>query len=1042
MLRAIVPVLFVSVALGQGPATRPADINQTPTPVNHLDTPRFGAQVASGRWVFAAVNSSVGDELWSVSSTGNAPLLVRDLNVGLAHSEPRHFVSLGGIVLFAADADGSGYELWRTDGTWAGTWMVRDIRPGPDSALTRDGSFLLYQGLVWFAADDGVSGSELWRTDGTAAGTVLAVDIEPGAAGSGPSNFTLLGPHLYFTATTAATGTELWKTVGTPATTVLVRDIDPAGSSSPEQLTAVGTRLYFTASLAGDRELWRSDGSAATTVRTLNISTTGSSDPREITPLGSVVLFTAETAANGRELWRSNGSLVGTYMVSDIVPGTGGSGPIDLVAAGSDLFFSAYTVAHGQELWKSDGTAAGTSEVVDLWPGLNSLGQIASSSPRELAVASSGHGEYVYFSANNGVTGHELWRIAATGAFANPVLVQDLSPGAPGSYPKELFVIPSANDVVMFQASDGILGEGLGRTQGTAITTSLTDLEPPRSHSVGGEFATIDGRTFFAGDDGVHGRELWVTDGTAAGTSLVADIYPGPLDSGIRALTAWNGVLFFSALGPTGGGELWRSNGLFGGTVRILDIYPGQNSSSPYEFTPFGDRLYFSALHPSYGRELWKTDGTPGGTVLAIDLEPGSTSSNPRELTPFGPWLVFVGQTQAEGVELRRSDGTAAGTTVVDLNPGPASGSTDEVTVVGDSLFFRVLATVNGLDIGSELWRSDGTPAGTTLVADLWPGAGHSIPMFLTPVEFTPGVPSLCFAATTPVHGTELFHVDGTSPVVLRDLRPGTLGSNPRGLVRVRRPLAGDLLVFAADDGSIGREPWRTDGTSAGTVPLADLIPGGAASMSLIGSWFFSLPGAQQLLFPADDGSHGMELMRYDLVTGTTTLHQDVLPGVLGSNPNRPFLYGNRLWFAATDVSGADLWVMASMAMADSYGTGCAGGSGLVPNLQATAAPFLGNAAFGYRLTNAPPNTLAFAAVDFARSNQPFGSCTLLVQPTIVTFLVVDAAGTATYPVPLPPGPAFLGVTIDCQGLVYDPPGPIAGLLSASHAIEALLGPN
>src|SRR4051812_15965103 len=39
-------------------------------------------------------------------------------------------------------------------------------------------------------------------------------------------------------------------------------------------------------------------------------------------------------------------------------------------------------------------------------------------------------------------------------------------------------------------------------------------------------FRTIDGTTYFAADDGVHGTELWKTDG-AAHTALVKDINPG-----------------------------------------------------------------------------------------------------------------------------------------------------------------------------------------------------------------------------------------------------------------------------------------------------------------------------------------------------------------------------------------------------------------------------------------------------------------------------------------------------------------------------------
>ena len=75
-------------------------------------------------------------------------------------------------------------------------------------------------------------------------------------------------------------------------------------------------------------------------------------------------------------------------------------------------------------------------------------------------------------------------------------------------------------------------------------------------------------------------------------------------------------------------------------------------------------------------------------------------------------------------------------------------------------------------------------------------------------------------------------------------------------------------------------------------------------------------------------------------------------------------------------------------------------------------------------------------------NTQPFGACTLLVQPFVVRVLLADGTGTATSSLPIGADPAALGLRLDAQGLVWDPPNGIAGLFAASNGLEAILGPN
>src|SRR5262245_1567194 len=371
---------------------------------------------------FAARDNNHGRELWKTDGTAAGTALVKDINPGRGSSYPEYLTNFNGTLFFVANDGSNGTELWKSDGTAAGTVLVKDIRPG------RGGSYpfnlTVIGSTLFFTANDGVNGAELWKSDGTTAGTVLVKDIRPGRASSYPQNHTVVNGTLFFTANDGTTGVELWKSDGTVAGTVLVKDIRPGNSpygfplsSSPSNLTAVGGQLFFSANDGTTgRELWKSDGTAAGTVLVKDIrpgssyGSPASSSPDELTVVGDQLFFSANDGTNGEELWKSDGTPAGTVLVKDIRPGSSygspaSSNPARLAAAGARLCFAANDGANGQELWKSDGTAAGTVLVKDIRPG-SSYGSPASSNPYELTAV----GGKVFFSANDGVNGDELWR--------------------------------------------------------------------------------------------------------------------------------------------------------------------------------------------------------------------------------------------------------------------------------------------------------------------------------------------------------------------------------------------------------------------------------------------------------------------------------------------------------------------------------------------------------------------------------------------------------------------------------------------------------
>ena len=115
-------------------------------------------------------------------------------------------------------------------------------------------------------------------------------------------------------------------------------------------------------------------------------------------------------------------------------------------------------------------------------------------------------------------------------------------------------------------------------------------------------------------------------------------------------------VLYVEDSGTT---RLYSSDGTQAGTNLIATINGVVDKGVAAELV--SGNLYFAATGLD-GTELWKTDGKSGGTFQLVDLNPGTANSSPNELTSYNGLLYFAATTVSEGRELYRTDGTAAGT--------------------------------------------------------------------------------------------------------------------------------------------------------------------------------------------------------------------------------------------------------------------------------------------------------------------------------------------------------------------------------------------
>ena len=454
------------------------------------------------------------------------------------------------------------------------------------------------------------------------------------------------------------------------------------------------------------------------------------SNPYNFTEFDGQLFFTANDGITGNELWVSDGTVDGTQLLVDINTTENqygnypaGSNPYNFTEFDGQLFFTANDGITGNELWVSDGTVDGTQLLVDINTTESQYGDYPAGSNASNFTEFDGQ---LFFTANDGITGNELW--VSDGTIDGTQLLVDINTTESqyGDYPASSYAsnFTEVDGQLFFTANDGITGNELWVSDGTVDGTQLlVDINTTESQygdypasSNASNFTEFDGQLFFTANDGITGNELWVSDGTVDGTQLLVDINTTesqygdyPAGSNPYNFTEFDGQLFFTANDGITGNELWVSDGTVDGTQLLVDInttesqygdYPaGSNASN---FTEFDGQLFFTANDGITGDELWVSDGTVDGTQLLVDIN--TTDSNyggPYELTVGGDFLFFTADDGFTGTELWISDGTAEGTQLFqDINPGTDGLRPSGLTVVGDQLFF----SANDGTTGNEPW--------------------------------------------------------------------------------------------------------------------------------------------------------------------------------------------------------------------------------------------------------------------------------------------------------------------------------------------------
>lgn len=449
----------------------------------------------------------------------------------------------------------------------------------------------------------------------------LVQDINPGPSGSYPTSARPFGEfpinnlqginRAFFLADDGTHGREPWISDGTSEGTFMLRDVNPGPDSSTQSNSGVSSTFFYAGRL----------------------------------------YFEAVDSNHGNELWVTDGTFDGTYLLKDIVEGPGSSNPSFLGIANNVLLFSARTEELGGELYATDGTPEGTKLVKDIFPG----------SEGNFRFGQGDLGGRIVFSALSPTT-NRFGLFVTDGTTEGTIelnLRMDLEVSGSFSAPIQGQVLFGARDVNTKISS---LWTTDGTQSGTyLILDSFDTSSTTQVKAIGEESAIIVGRRILQGGESDFGEELYQFNFINRQVTLVRDISPGSQGSAPRLGAAVDNVgTVFLATDEVNGQELWSTNGTLTTTRLVHEFQPGIGSPS-YRYNEHfpGSTGFFMNTADEFSTYLWYVDAVDNFKVVLVKEFIRAPDHDTNPLNRYGVYQ-FIGQnkvlvpgyTLASGVEM------------------------------------------------------------------------------------------------------------------------------------------------------------------------------------------------------------------------------------------------------------------------------------------------------------------------------------------------------------------------------------------------------
>lgn len=280
--------------------------------------------------------------------------------------------------------------------------------------------------------------------------------------------------------------------------------------------------------------------------------------------------------------------------------------------------------------------------------------------------------------------------------------------------------------------------------------------------------------------------------------------------------------------------------------------------------------------------------------VLIKDIDP-TGYGNPKNFCSVNGTLFFIALNTTTGYELWKSDGTDAGTVLVkDIYPGTQRSDIGNIVGFNGKAYFKANDGTNGY----ELWVSDGTTAGTQMVKNI--GDGNNS---LDPSEFYEFNGALYFTARVNGTGVTLWKTDGTDAgtVQLKTLYTGSIASNAAYFTTMNN----HLYFWASSIPMMSTDLWKSDGTDAGTSIIKNYA-------GLTGAFY--VDGSRMFFGFNGEGATALNRGIYvsDGTTAGTVKVKDINVGNLAFYPanGTGIVKNGKFIFIADDgVHGDELWI-------------------------------------------------------------------------------------------------------------------------------------
>lgn len=782
-------------------------------------------------------------------------------------SDPEPLFATDEYVLISASGEDEATDLYVSDGTAEGTELIKTF----EKDNTYQPRFLEFAGKTFFTRYNSDSMS-IWYTDGTAAGTKKYFEAPRTNYGL-PLDMVAFNGWLFYLHQT-------------PQDSLFVMRVD---STLTESKVAAEHKMHYNAQVShvvatqyllfyafGDM-IYRIDNSFSKPLKYFEYSATSD--------YGNIDFLIQE-----------NGALIWSYDSERLYAGRGamGSGRVIDRFGNSDRIWDQATLGDYVFFNFGDHRSANlgrlhardlTFEVV----GTNNNPYIGERA-KEVEV----HNGVAYFDGNlSGDT--ELWKTGEKNSETQ--LVRDI-------------------------ASDGVASEPSGLT-------------------------SVGGKLFFSAHTEKFGRELWVSDGTFKGTQQVVDLVPqdGSSYLGMKSI-AFKDKLITTAYTERYGTEIWVSDGTAKGTELLLDINPEayHGHQRVGNFMQAGPYLYLFANDSIHGRELWRTDGTKKGTVFLDDLSPGLVPAQILRHTEYKGHLFGTAVSFIDGIELYTSNGKPEGTRFVTPSDILSSSAPEDYCVLNDKLYYIGDVGFAGLFGSSQLFVSDGSTQGTKPFNE-----GHE-EVFANALTLARVGQHLFFAGGLEGKGMEPFMSDGTlaGTKMIADLATGEESSDPAmfagsdssvyfvakdsrnwQLCHFNPYIEGSLMSYSFADLGIRNDAPDTlfvfedevymigDLTSKQNrlfkLDLRNKTSTLLDSQSNTGLQYQNPSRVQvlgrKLVFAASSSESGRELYASDGTAQGTYRIADLYPGRTDANPGKFVHAGNQIAFVASTPAGKEVWV-------------------------------------------------------------------------------------------------------------------------------------